>query len=339
VKEKEKNAAKPGFALDRLDLSHLEDLLDNGGVPGTSGGGNGPGLLESIFKAAGEIESFLTFSRQLDEINAILGMDYASTREIAEVLLKDFALTSKLLKLANSPLYLQFTHKGVLTVSEAMIILGTDQIRQTAASLMIFEFMKGLSRNRLLMDKTLASYTRGVVAREIASRAGFALHEEFQVCAMLHDFGEYIILFLHPDRHGEIERNMAETGADREEASRRILGMSYSRIGRAVALRWGIPEKIVRTMKPVLHVPRTLTAVSDTDRKRYVCAASMELFPLCRRMDQVGEDRLEDTVARFGPCLKLTAGDALRILEFARESVLGHADILGIELGETWLGL
>lgn len=337
LSKSDKNAEKPGFELDRLDLSHISEALDAEAPPGRWPVDSEGLILESIIKSIGEIDSFLSFSRQLEEINNILKMEYASTREIADVLLKDFALTSKLLKLANSPFYMQFSNKGITTISEAMIILGTDQIQQTAANLLFFEFMQGLSKNRALMKKTLTSFMRGIIARETASSAGLERHEEFQICAMLHDFGEYILLFLYPGKHREVEICMDRYGIDKEEASRKILGMSYSRIGRLISLKWGIPDKIVRTMKPVPYIPKTLDPVSDTDMKRYVSTFSQELCSRGLDVDTVHQSQtLDEIVEQYRGLLNLTNAKAEQILEFARNSVIQHASILGIDMDDSW---
>lgn len=55
------------------------------------------------------------------------------------MILKDLSLTAQVLKLVNSSIYRQFSDKGISTLSEAMIILGTDEIRELAAGLKIFE--------------------------------------------------------------------------------------------------------------------------------------------------------------------------------------------------------
>ncbi len=81
-------------------------------------------------------------------------MKYASANDIAQAILNDVPLTSKLLKLVNSSYYAHFSAEGISTITEAMIIVGTDQIKFLAASLKLIELMQDLGDSNILKETT-----------------------------------------------------------------------------------------------------------------------------------------------------------------------------------------
>ena len=67
---------------------------------------------------------FPAMSERISEINRHTNqVEKASVSEFANVILKDYALTTKLLKLVNSSFYGQYG-RSISTVSRAVVILG-----------------------------------------------------------------------------------------------------------------------------------------------------------------------------------------------------------------------
>ncbi len=325
--------SRQGIELDRLDLSTIpgmQALVSDPREQATQTG-DGTDFIQLILKKIMAAGSFLSFSLQIHEINKMLRMKYSSAGDIADVIAKDVALTSKFLKLANASFYGQFGDNGVSTISEAMILLGTEEIKQAAASLKIFEFMQEMSDNRALKDKTLTNLMRSVIAREIALAAGFNKAEEFQICAMLYDLGEYIVMLFTPDNYIRIEMLINSAGLDKEEASKALLGVSYSRLGRIIAEKWGLPEKIINSMKPVSKGMLKLPYDSSiSGMQRYVCAFSDELCSLDTSCSgRLRKEKLEEAVALYGERLGIGVYRANQLILLSKKKIKKHAALLG----------
>ena len=188
---KEPDSPHGGIELDAICLPAL------GGEPGEadtvatqSDASDHSLFVNSIFKKMMSHNSFLSFSRQVSDVNKILTMKYSSAKDIADVILKDMALTAKVLKLVNSSFYRHFSTKGISTISEAMIILGTDEVRSAAASLKIYEMMSGLANAQILRDKALKGLQRSIMARQIGLEGGYENADGLQISAMIYDRSE-----------------------------------------------------------------------------------------------------------------------------------------------------
>ena len=82
---------------------------------------------------------FPTMSKRMVELNrALTEANNRSVSELANTILKDYALTTKLLKLVNSSFYGQYGGQ-ISTVSRAVVILGFKQVQAIAQSLTLFD--------------------------------------------------------------------------------------------------------------------------------------------------------------------------------------------------------
>jgi HD-like signal output (HDOD) protein len=288
-------------------------------------------FVNSILKKMSTQDSFISFSKQINDVNKILNMKYSSANDIAQVILKDIALTSKMLKLVNSSFYCNFTSRGISTISEAMIILGTDEIRLAAASLKIYETMKDLSNTKILAKKALNGLQRGLMARQIALEGGYDDPDALQVSAMIYDLGEYLVALFSPDKYIKIEIAMDDNAISRQMAAKSILGISYNSLGRIAALKLHLPENIVHAMKPIVRFDLKLAQINGRDRNRYVCSFTRELCDIPVNAGKTKLDRKAGLIAdKYYGILNLEMVKAVELLNTSREKIVKHAALLNI---------
>lgn len=288
--------------------------------------------LNGIIKRMQGREAFLTFSQQIDDVNHILNMDYSSAGDIARVILNDLSLTAQVLKLVNTSIYRQFSSKGISTISEAMIILGTDEVRELAAGLKIFEMMKSRANSLILKEKMLRSLHRSAVARQIESEKRGRASDAFPVSAMLYELGEYLVALLDPGTYIKVEVAMEEEGLSRETAAKMTLGLSYFELGQMVALKFNLPQKIVRAMRPVVLTAGQRLKIAPKEETRYLCAFVYELCNIPAPGNDAGSlDAAGKLVEKYRGVFDFDARQALDLTCSAMDRVIRHAEILGID--------
>ncbi|MBA3009396.1 MAG: HDOD domain-containing protein [Proteobacteria bacterium] len=322
-----------GIELDAICLPALGREAVGGETIATQSDASDHSLfVNSIFKKMVAQDSFLSFSRQISNVNKILTMKYSSANDIADVILKDMALTSKVLKLVNSSFYRHFSTKGISTISEAMIILGTDEIRLAAASLKIYEMMSGLANAQILRDKALKGFQRSIMARQIALEGGYKDSDALQISAMIYDLGEYLVALFAPDKYIRIEVAMDEGQLSRLEASKSILGLSYSDLGRLVALKLHLPETVVNAMRPVTNFDVKGEGIGEGNRHRYACAFTMEMCDIPMENDQeLSLEKVRSIAVRYKGILNINMSKALELVKTSRDKMVKHAALLNID--------
>lgn len=197
-------------------------------------------------------KDFPTISKYLAEINAKLSESTAETSasELANIIVKDYGLTNKLLKLVNSAFYGIVTGK-VSTITRAVVLLGYDNVRIAAVSLMLFEHFKRKSSAKDLKDATIRSFWCGLFAKEIAQKLLEIDSEEVFICAMLHQLGKLLTIYHMPLDFEEIKFRVKNEKIPEKQAVHDVLGTTYKSIGLAVAREWNFPESICQTMIPL----------------------------------------------------------------------------------------
>ncbi|MCK5162780.1 MAG: HDOD domain-containing protein [Desulfobacula sp.] len=321
-----------GIELDVIDLSQLNrissfqdhSILHSSKI-------NHKTFVKDLLKKVLNHDSFLSFSVQIRDVNKILKMKYSSASDIADVILKDVALTTKLLKLVNSSFYGQFSNKGIGTISEAMIILGTEEIQLAAANLKIYELMQDIANIKVLKDKALKALQRSIIARQIAIDEGIKGAEAIQIGAMLYDFGEYLVALFSPEIFINIEICIDEKNVTREQASKSIIGISYSELGRFVASKWNLPSSIIYVMKPVTNCNVDKNKLSAEDIQRYICAFSNELcnIEFSREGELIGK-KIVEISGNYKKCLEIQATKSVELLKMSGNKITKHASILKV---------
>jgi len=275
--------------------------------------------------------NFPALSNNLLEINRLTDENSRSSVDaLAKVVLRDYAITNKVLKLANSSFYGRAS-LGVKTVSDAIRLLGMGVIRMTCNGLEYFSAMKGGDGN--LEDALVSSFVSALIGRHFAIRLKRReLAEEAFICCMFHRLGKSLTIFYFGEEFHEIERLIEEHDLAEEAASAQVLGIGYGDLGMAVAARWKFPETIcgsIRNLGPgELPKPTALVEI-----QQQIAAFANELCDLAARVPaEQGRVRLEEFSTRFARLIPISPTELVELLQSAFEKLTEFAPVLGFRL-------
>ncbi len=205
------------------------------------------GTIEFMLRRIQRKGDFPVISRTLHEINRLTAEECrANADQLANVILRDYSLTSRLLKLANSAFYGNFAGR-VRSVTDAVRILGVDQVRMACNGLACFSHFADKAEDRELKETLIRSFVAGLLTRYLASRCGIKDIEEAFICGMLHNLGRTVTMFYFADDYRDIAA-LIEQGGDEDAAARTVLGVRYPELGYAIAREWAFPEIILFSM-------------------------------------------------------------------------------------------
>jgi len=297
------------------------------------------GIIDALYLKMKKKGDFPTFSRQIIEVNQIITTDKSSAKDISQVIMKDFSLTSKIIKLVNTAMYSQFNQNGVSSVASAMIIMGTNQIQRTASNLMLFEHMQNNAQNQSLKDITMLTYMSGLISKDLARLEGFRDQEEFQICGMFHKLGENLVAFYFPDKlrliH-EIERNK---GLSKDEAAKKIIGVDFKTLGTGVAKKWRLPNNIVKSMDfdPSETSQRDSgKPVTRAERLGRISSFSNALCDIYRNPSPERRDlAIAELLKTFDGMIDLALKDVEGLVKRASERLKAHASIMNISISQN----
>jgi serine/threonine protein kinase len=237
-------------------------------------------VLDFLLRRMRHKSDFPALSDAIGRIQRLTQSEHESLASLSNEILKDVALTQKLLRLVNTAAYRHAGGGGISTVSRAVALIGFAGIRNLALSLVLLERMENKGHAQRLREDFLRSLMAASLARELCANARDA--EEAFLGAMLHHLGRTLTEFYFPEEAEAVRRLVSpvEDGPpplSEAAASAQVLGMSYEGLGLGVARQWGLPESLQRAMRrPVGEAPPRVIE-DGAERQRWLARASNDM--------------------------------------------------------------
>lgn len=288
------------------------------------------GILNFLLRRMKYKSDFPAFSKSVMDINEKTAKDpYTSARDLANIILKDYSLTNKLLKLVNSAFY-GSVGKGVTSIHQAVVILGLEQVRMTAAAMLVFTQIRNKSGIEELKDSMIKSFMSGLIEIETANLMNVPKTETGFLCAMFQNLGRNLTIYYFPEEYSDILALMEEKGLDMHKAAHEVLGVSLDELGVSVARHWKFPETIIYGMRGlpegIVEEPN-----SKLEMVRHFSVFANELCELAGDIgSEQGKEQLKQLIKRFAPGISISEKDIFKILLTSIEKMKKYAAILDI---------
>ena len=172
-----------------------------------------------------------------------------SVPQLAEIVTKDQALVTKILKLVNSAFY--GYKKEINTISRAMVILGFRTVRNAALAISVFDYVSGAEEDSRfpVEDFWKHSLCTASVCKVLGERVGIKQQEETFVAGLLHDIGKMIMMKYFPDDFGEVCGYAHEHNISWSQAEEKLLNVNHTAVARAVLRSWNFPANLVEAVQ------------------------------------------------------------------------------------------
>src|SRR6202167_1408214 len=141
--------------------------------------------------------------------------------KVAKALSMDSALSTKILRIANSPLYAQ--RRKSENLRQALVVLGLNATLTLALSFSLVKCLRGAKSNGLNYN---LYWRRALLAATAARALGDAMHhpmaEEIFLAALLQDVGMLALDKAVPDLYSQGEQLQRNHGAFAEHEKKRV---------------------------------------------------------------------------------------------------------------------
>ena len=178
-------------------------------------------------------------------INQLVGDPNSSIADIAGVISQDPSFTIRLLRVANSSFY-GFS-STIDTVSKAVSIIGTSQIRSLALATSVASSFKGLPNTLVSMENFWKhSLYCALVARILAKQARKCDSDAVFTAALLHDIGELVIFNRLPQQAKDALLLVLDSADELPVylAEQQIIGFDHAQVGGELARQWKLPPML-----------------------------------------------------------------------------------------------
>lgn len=303
-------------------------------APLEAAAGSQNSTLEFLLRRMRSKTDFPALSESVVRIQSMATSEKESISSITNEILKDVALTNKLLRLVNSAHYARGNSIG--TVSRAVQLVGFNGIRNMALSLVLLEHMQDKTNAHLLKEEFLRGLMAGAVAAELASTSEEG--EEAFIGALFQNLGRMLSQFYFPEEAASIRSlvHAAKEPVEEQVASVRVLGMSYEALGVGVARAWGLPEGIQRCMQLPTGEPPSRVPADVLGRLRWTARAANDMTEamLHSNPDDVAT-QLDKVAKKFSKTLGLTHAQVTASTQVARKKLVELADAMDLRVRKT----
>lgn len=199
----------------------------------------------NAFQYAQNVVELFSLPDSYYRVRELLESDTADLDDIADVILLDPVLTSKLLKLANSAIY-RLPYQ-VETVSKALLVLGKTQVYNLILSIGISSACSQLNTNAIDIDRFWEqSVNAALIAKYLAAHLGFKHADRAYVSGLLHNIGELILAQQSPEIATRCQDYTTEIKP--WQLQQKVLGFTYALCGAELLNLWQLPDPIVEPL-------------------------------------------------------------------------------------------
>jgi len=207
---------------------------------------------KEIKKMIERLESLPPIPSIAQKILALKISTDAGESELFGLIEKDPTLMSKIIGLANSPLYA--TGRTILTLHDAEVLLGSKRVKMIALGFAMMSSISKHSKGLLNMDglwkhSLLIAFAMDTLAKYMPADQRPA-EDEIYLAGLLHDIG--FLVLNHIDTHlcdQLCQRITAQPERTVEEIEAEMLDMNHCELGAELARHWGLPDTIVAVLR------------------------------------------------------------------------------------------
>ena len=274
-------ALQPDPAARYASAGAMKYALDQIATTAEGRGAASTATVDFLLRRMARKSDFPTLSGSVAGINQIVAQsDDASVKTLSDLVIRDFALTQKLLRLVNSA---AMGGRNITRVSDAITLVGVGSLRSIATAMMLAA-SAGEKKSPAIVAALTDAFVAGLIARNTGRVCGLAAVEELFICGMFSPLGELLALNYLEDDYSEITRRVTATGVTPDEAARNVLGIGFDELGVAVARHWKLPAVIIDALAPL--PPGAVPVAANSATRIWQCAAyARELCALARISD------------------------------------------------------
>lgn len=187
--------------------------------------------------------SLASFPDVYFRLKKILESSTSSAKDIAQVIGSDVALTTRLLKLVNSPLF-GLTQK-VDSLERAVSLVGEEELTSLVLGISAIRYFKDIPPELMDMQTFWKhSLSCAIFAKIIASKYKDVTDETLFTAGLLHDVGKLILFKNMPYSSVETLVFARENMVPLIEAEEYVLGFTHTEISKLLMDSWEFPDTI-----------------------------------------------------------------------------------------------
>jgi len=189
------------------------------------------------------------FAHTARDISQVSDSRESSAAELSRVVLQDAAMTAKLLRVANSPVFNPMG-RTISTVSRAVVVLGFQEVRAICLSIAVVESMlKGKQKQRVI-EEMARSFHAAVQARSFAKKRKDPSPEEVFIATLLYRLGDMAFWAFAGDSAEQMDTALRQRPNDSaDKIQHDVLGFVFRDLTLGLSKEWKLGELLEQSLQ------------------------------------------------------------------------------------------
>lgn len=292
-----------------------------------------PGPTEPLTTLLRKIEKgplLPAFRNNVQDLLSLQADSYNSVQDVSRIILRDLSLTTQILRLVNTVYFQTYRHQ-VHTITNAVMLIGLERVRDLAVSLQLFEHFRQSPNFSTLQRLIVLSFFTAILSQTLVQGSSRNQEEELFITALLFNLGEMIAAHHFPEEYEKIRQVATRQGISSASAMLQILQVSPEELGLAILKHWHFPAGLIKRLT-YYHCSNG----SDTGPEAY----SRKLIKTAHNLGQgllnpaFSSQEWQQRINRCCRVLGLESGRLNHVVAASLKNLLELTQILRIDLQE-----
>ncbi len=204
--------------------------------------------VETVYSKLNGIKNLPAIPKIMFDAISAIKTNPGNVLKISEIIGRDQGIATKILSVANSPLYGML--RKVSTLEFAIMLLGSTELEKIITAISLSNAIRFKSiPNFNEKDYWKHSLAVGLLSKDIARRSGLQeISGDAFIGGMLHDVGVQLIVKYFPKEYEIIFKNKNENN-NFLDLEVEVLGLTHQEVGAYLIDRWDLPTSLVECVK------------------------------------------------------------------------------------------
>lgn len=187
-------------------------------------------------------------SEVMREVNRLTSGSDTSVNQLSDVILRDAALTAKVLRLSNSAYFNPHGDQDVTTISRAVVKLGFQGIKAISLSVMLIDSLLRKGAKQRMLEWLARGFHAAVQAERLVANRDKSVKEDVFIAALLLHVGDMAFWSCRGDQIHELERILGQQRGN-EDYERSVLGTTLHTITQQLASLWQLGDTLSEALQ------------------------------------------------------------------------------------------
>jgi HD-like signal output (HDOD) protein/ActR/RegA family two-component response regulator len=282
------------------------------------------------------VSSMLAFPFTVAKVLSLAESLKSAAGDLARVIESDPVLSTQILKLSNSVLFVSLNRR-ISTIKDAIVRIGFKETKRLVLSVSVMKLFDQ-STNSLGFDRLgfwCHSLASGIIAERLARRVGTVNSDEVFLAGLLHDFGIIVLDEFFPTLFSKILEDTTNSGGLFIEREKTLLGIHHNDVVVELFKKWKLPD-LVREGIVRQYDAESYKDAIDTPEKRYaVCVAMANILAKTVSLGRECDQYVTPLPGQFFSFAKMPAGFTPAFLDEVYNEMNVYREFLKLDIPDA----